>query len=163
MDIINYKGVEYPLFQSMGNAAQFAIPYAKHLCTGTGYDIGCGSAEQAFPGAIPIDITIDDDYDALNLPFVGVDYVFSSHCLEHLSCWGDALDYWDEHIASGGVMFLYLPDYSQVYWRPWNNRKHKHVLAPNMIIDWMEDKGYTNIFASGVDLNSSFMVVGEKL
>lgn len=162
MDTINYKGVTYPLFQSEGNAAQFAIPFAKHLCKGTGYDIGCGRVEWALPGAIAIDLNFND-HDAFNLPLVGVDYIFSSHCLEHIKDWVAALEYWHDILRLGGTMFLYLPDYSQVYWRPWNNRKHLHVLTPNMITDWMKDKGYTNIFASGVDLNNSFMVAGEKV
>ena len=29
------------------------------------------------------------------------------------------------------------------------------------IVDWMKDNGFIHIFASGVDLNNSFMVVGE--
>ena len=56
----------------------------------------------------------------------------------------------------------YLPDYSQEYWRPWNNRKHHHIFTPEIIKDYMIANGYNNVFTSGVDLNSSFMVVGEK-
>ena len=48
MDTVNFKGFEYPAFQAQGNAAQFAIPYAKHVCVGIGYDIGCGKPEWAF-------------------------------------------------------------------------------------------------------------------
>jgi hypothetical protein len=57
---------------------------------------------------------------------------------------------------------LYLPDYSQVYWRPWNNLKHKNIFSPEIIRDFMVDKGYKNIFSSNVDLNNSFMIFGEK-
>ena len=59
-------------------------------------------------------------------------------------------------------MFLYLPDYSQVYWRPWNNRKHLNIFTPQIIEDYMKDAGYTNVFASQVDLNNAFMVMGQK-
>jgi hypothetical protein len=27
-------------------------------------------------------------------------------------------------LNENGTLFLYLPDYSQEYWRPWNNKKH---------------------------------------
>ena len=164
METITYKGKQYPAFQSKGYAAQFAIPYAKHFCKGVGYDIGAGKHEWAFPGAIPVDIGMDSRYTALNLPNdEQVDYIFSSHCLEHILHWVGALTYWTESLKSGGVLFLYLPDYSQEYWRPWNNRKHLHVFTPQIITDWMNDNGYTNIFTSGIDLNRSFMVVGEKV
>ena len=35
---LNYKNVDFPHFQSEGNAAQFAIPFAKYVCSGVGYD-----------------------------------------------------------------------------------------------------------------------------
>jgi hypothetical protein len=60
------------------------------------------------------------------------------------------------------VLFLYLPHYKQEYWRPWNNCKHLHIFSPDIIVDYMRDRNYTNIFNSERDLNDSFMVVGEK-
>lgn len=152
----------YPAFQAQGYAAQFAIPFALHVCKGVGYDIGCKNREWSFPDSIMIDISIEDPYDAMNLPPQMVDYIFSSHCLEHLQNWVDALDYWTEHLKPGGTLFLYLPHYNQEYWRPWNNRKHIHAFTQNVIVDYLEAKGYQNIFHSGVDLNSSFIVMGEK-
>ena len=72
------------------------------------------------------------------------------------------MDYWYSKLNQGGVLFLYLPDYSQEYWRPWNNRKHVNIFTPVIIEDYMKDKGYKNIFKSGVDLNNAFMIMGEK-
>jgi SAM-dependent methyltransferase len=158
---ISFKNHQYPKFQSEGYAAQFAIPYAKHVCKGMGIDVGCNRPEWAFPGASLIDPVIND-YDALNFPFNNLDYIFSSHCLEHLDDWIVVLDYWTSKLKKEGVLFLYLPHYSQVYWRPWNNRKHKHVFTPEIIKDYMEDRKYIDIFHSEKDLNNSFMVFGEK-
>lgn len=162
MNLIEFNNKKYPKFQSEGNASQFAISYATHFCKGIGYDIGCNRKEWAFPGSIPIDITFNDEWDAYNLPNCLVDYIYSSHCLEHLPDWIKALEYWTSKIKDGGILFLYLPDYSQEYWRPWNNRKHLHILTSEMIIDYMTYLGYTNIFHSLRDLNNSFMTVGEK-
>jgi predicted SAM-dependent methyltransferase len=159
---ITFKGHEYPKFQSIGNASQFAIPFAKHVCQGEGYDIGCMKTEWSFPGSIPIDISFNDGYDANNLPKKNVDYIFSSHCLEHLEDWVSVMDYWYDTLKVGGVLFLYLPDYSQIYWRPWNNRKHLNVFSAELIYDYMVDRGYKNIFKSSIDLNNSFMIFGEK-
>jgi len=163
MQVIEYKGDKYPHFQSIGNASQFAIPFAKHFCFGEGYDIGCMKSEWAFPGATPIDLSFNDPWDANHLPKGQVDYIFSSHCLEHVSDWAGTLLYWTEKIRSGGTLFLYLPHYDQKYWRPWNNRKHLHTFVPGMIVDFMQDNGYNNIFSSQRDLNHSFIVVGEKI
>lgn len=159
---IIYKNNEYPKFQSEGNAAQFAIPYAKHVCVGEGYDIGCMKKEWSFPGSTPIDLSFNDGFDANNLPKNNVDYIFSSHCLEHIPNWVETMDYWYDVLKIGGVLFLYLPDYSQVYWRPWNNRKHYNIFSPQIIEDYMIDRGYHNIFKSSIDLNNAFMIFGEK-
>lgn len=162
MDVLEFHGDVYPKFQSEGNASQFAIPFAKHFCKGNGLDVGCNRTEWAFPGATPIDISFGDGFDAMNLPMGKFDYIYSSHCLEHLDSWVDALDYWREKLFDGGVLFLYLPDASQKYWRPWYNRKHKHCFTPDIIKMYFEDVGMKNIFVSGIDLNNSFIVVGEK-
>ena len=158
---IQYKEHTYPSFQSEGNAAQFAIPYAKHVCIGTGVDIGCNRLEWSFPGSLPVDPIINE-YDALNFPYENLDYVFSSHCLEHLYDWVSVLDYWTSKLKAGGVLFLYLPDYSQEYWKPWNNRKHLNIFSPTIIKDYLQDRNYTTIFTSQVDLNNAFMVMAEK-
>ena len=162
INTIKYNGLDYPEFQLKGNAAQYAIPFAKKVCNGYGYDIGCMKIEWSLPGSIPIDLSFDDDYHATNLPKKGVDYIFSSHCLEHLDDWVGVMDYWYDMLDNGGTLFLYLPDYSQEYWRPWNNKKHKSIFTPDIIYDYMKQKGYTNIFKSGVDLLNSFMVMGQK-
>ena len=162
MQILNYKGDRYPHFQSEGNASQFAIPFAKHFCRGKGYDIGCMKPEWSYPGSIPIDLDFPDEWDANNLPEEQVDYIFSSHCLEHVDDWVGTLNYWTDNLRQGGILFLYLPHYDQKYWRPWNNRKHNHVFVPEIMVDFLHDKQFTNIFSSQRDLNHSFIVGGEK-
>jgi len=161
MKTIKYNNKYYPHFQAEGNASQFAIPFAKHMCTGIGYDIGCNRLDWAFPGAIPIDLTFNNGYDAYNLPDKLVNYIYSSHCLEHLPNWIEALDYWTSKLQPGGILFLYLPHYSQEYWRPWNNRKHLHALSTELIREYMINSCYCNIFHSDRDMNDSFMIVGE--
>ena len=162
IDIIEFKGKLYPRFQSIGHASQFAIPFAKHVCKGIGVDIGCMKEEWAFPRSIPVDLSFDNGFHALNLPQDELDYIFSSHCLEHILDWVTVMDYWYENLKNGGVLFLYLPDYSQEYWKPWNNRKHFNIFTPEIVYDYMKDKGYKNIFKSGIDLNNAFMIFGEK-
>jgi predicted SAM-dependent methyltransferase len=161
IETIEYKGKLYPKFQSVGYAAQFAIPYAQHVCKGIGYDIGCNRPEWSFPNSIPIDLALGSN--ALELPEILVDYIFSSHCLEHLQHWVEALDHWSSRLKVGGVIFLYLPHRSQEYWNPWNNRKHIHMFDQEIIRAYFEGTGFTKVYVSGTDLNNSFMAMAEKL
>lgn len=164
---IQHKGIDYPEFQSRGFAAEFAFPFAKKVCLGHGCDIGCNREEWAFTDAqgvpaLMIDKTFKNEYDAYNLPPTNFDYIFSSHCLEHLADWVGALDYWATKLKRGGVLFLYLPHPSQNYWLPWNNRKHIHCLQPEIINQYLIDKGWNKIFVTGADLNNSFTVIAER-
>lgn len=162
MKTIEFNNKHYPEFQTNGNAARFCMPFAKEVCFGKGYDIGCMKKEWALPGAIPIDLSFEDEWEALNLPEDKVDYIFSSHCLEHISDWVNVLNYWDSKLSPQGLIFLYLPDYSQEYWRPWNNRKHVNILTPVYLEDYFKHKGYSKIFVTGVDLYNAFTVVAQK-
>lgn len=159
--LLEFEGERYPSFQATGNAARFILPFAKEFCTGKGVDVGCSKKEWAYPGSLPVDIEFDDPYHALNLP-EGLDYIFSSHCLEHVDDWVEVMDYWISRLKEKGTLFLYLPHYSQRYWRPWNNRKHKHVLTAKIITDYLDSKNFEQVFSTGKDLNNSFAVVGIK-
>lgn len=162
MKTIQFRNKNYPFFQSEGFAAKFAFPYALQVCKGTGVDIGCMKKEWSLPNSIPIDLSFNDGYHAMNLPNIELDFIFSSHCLEHINDWVDVMDYWYLKLKEQGILFLYLPHYSQEYWRPWNNRKHKNIFTPEIIYDYMSNKGYKNIYKSEFDLNNSFMIMGEK-
>lgn len=162
---ISFNNKQYPRFQSEWFAAQFAFPFATKVCHGRGYDIGCGIEGWALPGSIPIDTNLGNGWSATQLPtkiYGQVDYIFSSHCLEHVaSGWFEVLSYWVENIKKSGTIFLYLPDYSQEYWRPWNNKKHFHIFTPQIISEAFQSLHLNKIFVSGVDLNNSFMAMAE--
>jgi len=162
IEVIEFNGVKYPKYQSDGFASRFIIPFAKEVCKGKGYDVGCNRVEWSLPGSIPIDPEIDPKYDCLNFPDGTVDYIFSSHMLEHVNDWVRVLDYWFNSLNKGGVIFLYLPDYSQEYWRPWNNTKHVNVFNPEILKGYFTNKRMENVFCSGVDLYNSFAIFGEK-
>ena len=162
MDIVQFNNKQYPEYQTNGNAARFIMPFAKEVLKGKGLDIGCGKKEWAFPNAQAIDISFDDEYDAMNLPKPKVDYIFSSHCLEHLPDWVRVLDYWSSKLKYGGILFLYLPHYSQEYWRPWNNKKHVNILTPSFLKDYLIHNDYNKINVTGKDLYNSFAVIAEK-
>ena len=162
MDLVTFHNNSYPHFQTIGNASQFAIPFAKYFCKGHGYDIGFSKDEWKFPNARGIDLSLNDEFHANNLPDGEIDYIYSSHCLEHVDNWVDTLEYWISKLKSNGILFLYLPDFSQKYWRPWNNKKHRHCLTQELLKEFCIDHNMQNIFVSGIDLNNSFIIVCQK-
>lgn len=168
MDTISFRGKTYPRFQATGNAARFIIPLAKQVCHRHGLDIGCGEMDWKFPGAIPVDLKLNNEFHAMNIPQCSFndngkwDFIFSSHLLEHLPDWVGALDYWKECLVPRGTLFLYLPHPKQFYWRPYHNRKHLSILYPKDIKDYLKQRDFKNVFVSGRDLNFSFAAMAEK-
>lgn len=161
IEYINFKGINYPSFQAQGNAIRWIMPLAQYYCKGNGLDIGCSKQEWCFPNSVPIDPAINE-YDAMNLPHGKWDFIVSSHMLEHLQGnWADCLDYWLSKIKDGGILFLYLPHSSQLYWHPESNRKHVHKFNGNEIADYLRSLGH-EVLLTPVDYNNSFAVVCEK-
>jgi len=154
-----YNNITYPEYIKHGNACSFIEPFAKQFCVGEGLDIG-GFADWVYSDSTPINIVIQDEYDAYNLPNKKYDYIFSSHTLEHLPKYVEALEYWKTRLKKGGCLFLYLPHPDMEYWRPQNNRKHYHVFYPNDINKVLVDLGYKDVINSERDLLWSFSVIG---
>lgn len=151
-----YRGALYPEYLRHGNACRFIAPIAKEFCRGVGLDVGCG--KWPLPGARPIDLKRGDD--AMALPEGTWDYVFSSHCLEHLPNPVEAIEHWKTRIVPGGVLFLYLPHPDMRYWRPENCRKHLHLFHPADVAAMLRELGFSNVLHSERDLAWSFACVG---
>jgi len=166
---ITFNGKFYPALQSDGNAMQFAIPTFKKLIPEDwrGYDIGCNRPEWAYPGAEIIDPEINN-YHAMRLPVKMVDFIVSSHMLEHfVGRFQDVIEFWLTKIAPGGLICLYLPNFDyQKYWA-WGNKKHVHYLSPGIMNEYCEYLHMlglcTGFFVSeGYDMNGSFYCIIEK-
>ena len=158
MSVFTYKGRLYPDYIKDGNACRFIQPCALQFCRGFGVDVGAG--KWPLPGATPIDIA--NGGDAMALPDTIYDYVFSSHCLEHLTNPVAALEHWKTRLRPGGVLFLYLPHPDMEYWLPQFNRKHLHTWTPEQMQRLVADLGFENVIGSERDLAWSFAVVGFR-
>jgi SAM-dependent methyltransferase len=154
-----YKGALYPSFLKNGYASRCIVPAALELCQGVGLDVGCG--KWPLPGAIPVDLATGGD--AMKLPprVGGYDYIFSSHCLEHLADPIGALEHWKASLRKGGVLFLYLPHPDMEYWLPVNNRKHLHSWQPREMVKMLRDLGFADVMHSERDFAWSFTVVAR--
>lgn len=109
-----------------------------------GADMGPGGlgepVDKITPDAMGIDLAPGSDLvHDLNLPLpfgdARFDWIWSSHCLEHLRNWTIVLTYWWRCLRPGGVMGLYLP-HEDYYDNAWNG-DHKHYFNQDLIANWM--------------------------
>lgn len=156
MTLFNYRGELYPEYLKRGNAQQFIAPTALQFCKGRGLDVGAG--KWPLPGAVPIDLARGEG--AHDLPAGEWDYIFSSHCLEHLENPVAALEHWKTRLRASGTLFLYLPHPDMAYWRPQNCRKHLHLFWPKDVAAMLTDLGFVDVIHGERDLAWSFAVVG---
>ena len=154
--LYDYRGQIYPDYLRHGNAMQFIAPTAAQFCKGRGLDIGAG--KWPFPGADPIESASGTNAEVL--PVGEWDYIFSSHCLEHLANPIAALEHWKTRLRSGGTLFLYLPHPEMSYWRPQNFRKHLHLFWPKDVAQLLRDLGFVDVIHGERDLAWSFAAVG---
>lgn len=150
------KNKKWPEHLFVGNATAWIKDKALAFCKGDGIDFGAG--KWCLPGAIPVDQQTYfgiEDFDPNSL-----DYVFSSHCLEHIAAWKVTLKELVSKLKPNGIIFLYLPHEES----PWTNwRKHKWTPDAPHVIDGLEELGVTIITHSAApDAYQSFFVVGKK-
>lgn len=165
--IYEYKGNIYPEYLKHGGASRFIAPIAKEFCKGTGIDVGCGAWPLEGAQGYDSNLLAHDTskwsvaWD-VKVPDHSQDYVFSSHCLEHLENPVQAIEHWKSKLKTGGVLFLYLPHPDMKYWLPQNCRKHLHVFHPADIREMLVDLGFCNVISSERDMAWSFCVIGFK-
>jgi len=117
------------------------LPYMK----GCGIDIGFGGYKIDHTDIIyydRYDFGFNDVGDAEQLPYENeqFDFVFSSHCLEHLDSTIDVLKEWFRILKKEGTMILYLP-MEGVYADYRRHGEHKLNLNPDKIKKFMEEAG----------------------
>jgi SAM-dependent methyltransferase len=161
-----YRGKFYPDYLTVGGASYGAFREALKYCDGRGIDIGAGL--WPLPGAIPVDIwrglgaaqSLEDFAEG------SLDYVFSSHCLEHNADWKPVLNQWTSKLKRNGMMFLYLPHPECGIWEPGSpfvGDEHKWTPTPEIIKSTMQDSGFSVVACDdGPDAMYSFWVCARK-
>ncbi len=108
-----------------------------------------------------------DGTDLYWIPPGTLDYIFSSHCLEHIQDTQAALNLWVSKLRMGGTIFLYLPHPNMELWRPgglWVGDGHKHALHPQKIVMSLYDAGAGEIGRDdGPDAYQSFWVAARRV
>ena len=142
----------FPKYSGGGEVDKCRDRLSKY-CKGDGLDIGCGGTNsdirfyqenKIVPTAIGVDLyktNLTGKADNLYWFKDGcLDYVFSSHLLEHLDDPHAALLEWLRVLKSGGYIVMYLP-LQGVYpnvGEKGANRDHKYNLDPDIILDWLK-------------------------
>jgi SAM-dependent methyltransferase len=161
-----YKERFYPDYINMGGASHAIFREAKKFCQGKGIDIGAGF--WAFPGSIPIDTTRGRGLSTTlaDIECNSQDYVFSSHCLEHVDNWQDELRIWVSKIKKGGILFLYLPHQECEIWHPGSpfvGTGHRWIPTPDIVKQEINAIGLNIVsFDDGPDAMWSFYVCARK-
>lgn len=152
------------------------VPYIR----GKGIDIGCGPSK-VLPHAIGIDSLKDtelfgvemkpdlvcEDACKLAIPDADLDFVFSSHLLEHIEDPGAALREWWRTLKVGGYLVLYLPhrDLYPNIGQPGANPDHKHDFDNKAIEALMEEFAWYSLQVNeirGEGTEYSFLQVYRK-
>src|SRR4030042_5550937 len=120
----------------MGGASHAIFKTSLRYCKGKGIDIGAGF--WPLPGAIPIDIDRGEGLNNAieNLEDNSLDFIFSSHCLEHIIEWSETLKGWLKKLRQGGIIFLYFPHPDCGIWNPGSpfvGNGHKWIPTPEII------------------------------
>ena len=160
-----YMGELYPECLKKGEASSWISDKALKYCSGRGIDVGAG--KWPLPGAIPVqDQPHQNAYRLDNFTDGSLDFVFSSHCLEHLENWPEALALWSRKLRPGGVMFLYLPHESMLLWRPgapWVKQAHRWIPTAEAVSSLLESNSL-EITERGPEKDDfwSFYIVANK-
>lgn len=120
-----------------------------------GLDIGYkGSLPWAEP-VLPNAIGIDSDYpkyNGIHLPFAtdSQDYVFSSHCLEHILPYTDCIREWHRVTKVGGRIIIIVP-HQFIYEKKANlpskwNEGHHRFYTPSSLMGEIEDSLEPNTY-----------------
>jgi SAM-dependent methyltransferase len=178
-------GCNRPRPDLLGNFSRMPaiVDVAAKWCLGRGVDYGYGDSiawpggvEAILPGAIGVDRGVvkypdgrtvrDDRIESMEWPadLSGLDYIFSSHALEHIADWQGALAYWRTRLRHHGRLFLYLPHESIEGWRP--ETYLEHVWSPTIatLLPALAALRFRiREYLDGCDTEGSFYVVAVRV
>ncbi len=110
----------------------------RSVLQGEGIDIGCG-ADPVLPGVMPFDLAQGDANEILRHVDRQFDFVYASHCLEHMRDPRAAIAQWWQLVRPGGALVVIVPDedlYEQGFWPSRFNRDHKWTFTIAKRASW---------------------------
>jgi SAM-dependent methyltransferase len=110
----------------------------RSILTGKGIDIGCGP-DPLTPEVYGFDKEAGDANEITKYVREEFDFVFSSHCLEHMNNPRKAIQQWWKLVRPGGHLFFIVPDedlYEQGVFPSRFNRDHKATFTISKTKSW---------------------------
>jgi hypothetical protein len=152
----------YPDYLNVGNAADAIRGSALLHCRGRGIDVG--SSEWPLAGCVAVP-TEAERHRIHEGPY---DFLFSSHCLEHIEAWQDELKLWEQTVKVGGMCFLYLPHPAMEMWAPggpWVGPWHKWAPSPVSLVKWLHENTALRVeeYSCYPDSYWSFYLIARRL
>lgn len=123
---------------SKARARRLAEGYFETIFIGAGIDIGCGP-DPVTPDCVRWDIEQGDAQVLAGVPAESFDWVYSSHCLEHLRDPYAAIRRWWEVLKPLGKLLVAVPDedlYEQGHWPSRFNGDHKWTFTVDKSSSW---------------------------
>lgn len=124
------------------HVSRYANSFYEKYMQGRGLDIGYKGAtlgEPVLSTATGVDLDTPG-YNGSNLPFdsESQDFVFSSHCLEHIENWQYAIEEWFRVLKAGGYLIITVPHqylYEKKLATPsrWNGDHKRFYIASDLI------------------------------
>ena len=140
----------------------------KRYLLGNGIDIGAGNDPLLIDEG-SVRAWDKEDGDALymeGVPDESYDFVYSSHCLEHMPEVQLALTNWVRILRPGGILYLVVPDFELYEKRQWPSRfnsDHKasfslsirqrrlsHYLVPELVA-WLDKEKAVTLLEAGLE------------
>jgi SAM-dependent methyltransferase len=112
--------------------------YFNWIFVGRGIDIGCGD-DPVTSNCFWWDLPQGDAQELPGVPAASFDWVYSSHCLEHLRDPWQAIGRWWEVLRPGGRLLIVVPDedlYEQGAWPSRYNPDHKWTFTIHKSASW---------------------------
>lgn len=126
---------------------------------GNGIDVGCGDDPLLLPSGHVRhwDKRKGDGNGAIlhGVATESLDFVYSSHCLEHIIGLKTALSNWSRVLKHGGFLFAVVPDY-QLYeklnWPSKFNTDHKHSFSMDLTRERVGRENHWHIYEDVVPI-----------
>ena len=132
---------QYPRYLASHNAKRGIESFARQFVCGIALDLGSGGSPLA--GCRPIDNGTDENAYHINEQDKSVDFVFSSHCFEHLNAPGDAIKEIGRVLSDTGKVLVYLPHPACELWSQNVNEHHLSFFWPDEWRNLFEKNGFS--------------------
>ncbi|MGH8897002.1 MAG: methyltransferase domain-containing protein [Egibacteraceae bacterium] len=142
-----------------------ALGHFDRFLKGKGIDVGA-PPDPLYPASATFRTWNEFDGDGQilkGIPDGSLDFLYSSHCLEHLDDIPLALQHWTRVVRAGGILFILVPDwtlYEKRLWPSKHNSTHRQTFSLELT---REDVGRSTHWHVRRDLRPLLAALGVRV